>query len=211
MRLDKRHSRSLTAHPWPRCHRLLRFKGCCPRQSLYPADLHTGRYPLRSFVIAGDIKKGTLAGPPQFLCLPACVTHVLLLPCFQAIPGPNAFLDECEALISVSVEDGSLGESQVRDLLASFGHLQSFYPSGGVRTSREICSLVPVQLTGCSPSTILQSILTLGVPRRSSITHTTYASPVLVSEPNLSPIKSSFTIPPQRVLLRNLAESVHAV
>lgn len=59
-------------------------------------------------------------------------THVALLPCFQVIPGPNAFLDECEALVSVSVEDGTLSQNQLRDLLASFGHLQSFYPSNGV-------------------------------------------------------------------------------
>ena len=46
--------------------------------------------------------------------------------------GPNAFLDECEALVSVSIEDGTLSENQLRDLLATFGHLQSFHPSNGV-------------------------------------------------------------------------------
>ena len=62
----------------------------------------------------------------------------MLLPCFKVMPGPNAFLDECEALVSVSIEDGSLGESQLRDLLASFGHLHSFSTSSGVRFSPAI-------------------------------------------------------------------------
>ena len=56
-----------------------------------------------------------------------------LLPCFQVMPGPNAFLDECEAIVSVYIDDGALSENQLRDFLASFGHLQSFYPSSGVR------------------------------------------------------------------------------
>lgn len=72
-----------------------------------------------------------LAASPQLFHLKRA-THVLLLPCFQVMPGPNAFLDECEALVSVSIEDGSLNDHQLRDHLATFGHLQSFYPSNGV-------------------------------------------------------------------------------
>jgi len=66
---------------------------------------------------------------------------VVLLPCFKVIPTPNAFLDECEALVSVSIEDGTLSENHLRDFLASFGHLQSFYPSNAVRLSPVICPL----------------------------------------------------------------------
>jgi hypothetical protein len=73
------------------------------------------------------------AGLPLFLRLETCSSRAVLLPCFQVMLGPNAFLDECEALISVSVEDGTLSENQLRDLLGSFGHLQSFSPSNGVR------------------------------------------------------------------------------
>ena len=35
--------------------------------------------------------------------------------------------------MSVSVEDGTLSEDRLRDVLGSFGHIQSFYPSNGVR------------------------------------------------------------------------------
>jgi len=73
---------------------------------------------------------------------------VVRLPCFQVIPSPNAFLDECEALVSVSVEDGTLSEDRLRDVLGSFGHLQSFYPSSGVR----ICPLAIRPLTDRSSS-----------------------------------------------------------
>jgi len=66
---------------------------------------------------------------------------VVLLPCFQVMPSPNAFLDECEALVSVSIEDGTLSEGQLRDILGSFGDLQSFYPSSGVRLFPVICPL----------------------------------------------------------------------
>ena len=72
------------------------------------------------------------AALPPFLRLETCNSRAVL-PCFQLMLGPNAFLDECEALISVSIEDGSLSENQLRDLLSSFGHLQSFSPSNGVR------------------------------------------------------------------------------
>lgn len=62
----------------------------------------------------------------------------MLLPCFKVMPGPNAFLDECEALVSVSVEDGSVNESELRGHLASFGPLLSFSTSTGVRFSPAI-------------------------------------------------------------------------
>lgn len=81
--------------------------------------------------------------------------------------GPNAFLDECEALISVSIEDGTLGENQLRDLLASFGHLQSFSPSDGVRLSSPRFPIVPDRLIAPCFSATLQTILTPDAPRRS--------------------------------------------
>lgn len=124
------------------------------------------------------------------------------------MPGPNAFLDECEVLVSVSIEDGALTESQLRDLLASFGHLQSFYPSGSVRYSLFICLLVSDRLSRLSP--MLQSFPTLDVLRRSLTAYMNCTFLELVSVPNLSPPKSSLRTRPQKALPQNLVESVHA-
>jgi len=147
------------------------------------------------------IKTGSFTGLPQFLHLRMCDSFVILLPCFQVVPGPNAFLDECKAIVSVSIEDGILSENQLRDLLASSGHLQSFYPSSGVRFSQAIRFYVPDQLITCWFSVILQSIPTLGVPRCLSVTPTSCASVGLVSALNSSPPRNSLRTRPQSVLL----------
>ena len=156
------------------------------------------------------LRKVCFPGSPQFLRVQACGSPVVLLPRFQLIPGPNAFLDECEALVSISIEDGSLSENQLRDLLVPFGHLQSFYPSNAVRFSLEICLFVPDRLIACHFSAISQIIPTLDVPRHSSKVHTIYASLGLVSEPKSLPLKNSLRTRPQRVPLQNPAESARA-
>ena len=111
--------------------------------------------------------------------------------------------------MSVSIEDGTLSEDQLRDLLTSFGHLQSFYPSSGVRLFPAIHPLVPDRLIALHLSVTSQSIPTLDVPRRSSTAPMTCAWLVLVSAPNLPLRKTSLRTPPQRVPLRNPAESAH--
>lgn len=79
----------------------------------------------------------------------------MLLPSFKVTPGPNAFLDECEALVSIPVEDGSLNEDQLRGHLAFFGDLQSFSTSSGVRFSPRNPTLVPDRLIACRFSATL--------------------------------------------------------
>ena len=149
------------------------------------------------------------AGLPPFTRPQTCNSRVLLLPCLQAMPGPNAFLDECEAIISVSIDDGSLSENQLREILASFGHLHSFSPSNGVRFFPAPFLLVPDRLIACCSPT-LSTIPTRDAPRRSSTTCRicTPLEPVFV--PNSSPLKSSPRTSPLRALLRNLAEFAHA-
>lgn len=70
---------------------------------------------------------------PQISVQGATLSARLLSPVIlrKVMSGPNAFLDECEALVSVSIDDGTLGENQLRDILASFGFLHSFSPSNG--------------------------------------------------------------------------------
>ena len=193
MRLDKGYPPSLPADSRPRCHRLLRFEGRRSRKSLYTADLHRGRYPLRSFVITGDTKEGALSGARQFIRLKRA-SHVALLPCFQVIPSPNMFLDECEALVSISIDGGTLAENQLRDLLSSFGHLQSFYPSSGVCFPPTHLLLMPDRSVSLHLSPILQSIPILDVPICSSTTCMTFVSLALVSALNLAARKSSLRI-----------------
>lgn len=94
-------------------------------------------HPIHGFVVIAfyDSRDAARARAyvPQISVQGATLSARLLSPVIlrKIMSGPNAFLDECEALISVSIEDGALGENQLRDLLASFGHLQSFSPSDG--------------------------------------------------------------------------------
>ena len=150
------------------------------------------------------------AGLPLSHRIQTCNSRVVLLPCFQVMSGPNAFLDECEAIVSVSIDDGTLGENQLRDILASFGHLQSFSPSNGVRFFPRCFPLVPDRLVACSVSATLPTIPTLDAPRHSSTACTICTSPGPAFVPSLSPPKSSLRTSPPRALLRGLGESARA-